>query len=350
MKLFKYVAFLLLIAFIGTSIYIAVQPNEFSLSKSRVINAPASLLFNKVNDFKNWPEFFPWIEQDPNAQLIYGDTTAGKGGHYKWDGASIGEGSIKTIASDENLYISQYLIGMPAYKTESDIQWHFEPTEAGTKVTWSMEGKQNFMTKMRAVFTRTIVETMSPDFERGLFKLDSTVTADMKKYSITINGMTTHGGGYYIYSTTSSKIDQVNTTISESLPKISAYAKSNDIMTAGAPFVRYLSWDEPNNATILSVCIPTIEQVITTDNTILTGDIPAFTAIKTILKGNHSNLQEAWKLTRKHAADNQLEIVEGLMLETYLTDRTDSPNPADWTTHLYLGVIEPRVTDSTATE
>ena len=82
MKTFKYILFLLLIAIIGLAIYIAVQPNEFEFSRSRVIKAPKSMLFNKVNDFKNWPSFSPWIEKDSEAVLIYGEKTSGPGGNY----------------------------------------------------------------------------------------------------------------------------------------------------------------------------------------------------------------------------------------------------------------------------
>lgn len=345
MKIFKYFAFLLLIAIIGTAIYIAVQPNEFSFSRSRVIDAPASVVFNKVNDLKNWSEFSPWMEKEPNIQLTYGDTTTGVGAHYSWNGRVLGKGSLKTLAANENQFISQHIIFASSVKSGSDVQWDFEPFEGGTKVTWSMEGKQDFMTKMRTVFSGTIEKNNAPDLERGLFKLDSTVTADMKKYSITINGITNHSGGYYLYSTTSSKIDNVTNTVSNMLPKISQYVQDNHIAMAGAPFIRYLSWDEPNNATIISACIPTTDRVITTNSNIQTGEIPNFTALKTTLKGNYSNLQEAWELTRKHAVDNNLEIVEGLMLETYITDRSNYPNPADWVTHIYFAIKAPTITE-----
>lgn len=346
MKIFKYIAFLLLIAFIGTSIFIAVQPNEFSFSRSRVIAAPTSLLFNKVNDFKNWHEFSPWIEQDPNAHFTYGDTTAGVGAHYSWDGTVLGEGSIKTLTANDSQFISQYISHTPPFKSESNTQWNFEPVEGGTKVTWSMEGKQSFMTKMYTVFSGTIEKNTAPHLERGLSKLDSVVSADMKKYSITVNGITNHGGGYYLYSTTSSKIDAVALTVSNMLPKIVHYAQVNNIAMAGAPFVRYMTWDEQNNATILSVCVPTTERVIATDSQVLTGELPTFRAVKTTLKGNYTNLKEAWDVARNYISKNSLEVTDdGLILEVYITDQAQHPNPADWITDIYMAIKQPIMTE-----
>ena len=186
MKAFKYILFLLLIGLIGTAIYIAVQPNEFAFSRSKVINAPASIIYNKVNDFKNWPDFSPWIEQEPNATLTYGETTSGVDGNYAWNGEILGEGSMNTLAVDANKSINQHISFIKPFESESDIDWSFESTNEGTKVTWSMNGKQDFMTKMYTTFAGSIEETTGPDFERGLFKLDSIVTADMNKFSISI--------------------------------------------------------------------------------------------------------------------------------------------------------------------
>jgi len=224
MKTFKYILFLLLIAIIGLAIYIAVQPNEFEFSRSRVIKAPKSMLFNKVNDFKNWPSFSPWIEKDSEAVLIYGEKTSGPGGNYSWNGKILGEGNMTTIAVEDNKSISQQIVFIKPFKSESNINWTFEDTDEGTQVSWAMDGKQDFMTKMYTVFSGSIEENTSQDFDRGLFKLDSIVQVDMKKYSIQVNGATEHGGGYYLYNTTSCKISDLGTKMQEMLQKVGMYA------------------------------------------------------------------------------------------------------------------------------
>lgn len=339
MKTFKYILFLLLIAIIGSAIYIAVQPNEFEFSRSRVIKAPKSLLFNKVNDFKNWPSFSPWIEKDSEAVLIYGEKTSGPGGNYSWNGKILGEGAMTTSAVEDNKSISQHIVFTKPFKSESNINWSFEDTDEGTQVKWAMKGKQDFMTKMYTVFTGSIEENTSPDFDRGLFKLDSIVQIDMKKYSIQVNGMTEHGGGYYIYNTTSCKISDLATKMQEMLPKVSMYALKNNLIMAGAPFVNYHKWDEANNAVMFSCCVPTTEKVISDEPDILTGQLKPFKAIKTRLKGDYINLKEAWDTAMKYIPENGFEFEErGPTIETYLTDPMSTANPADWITDIYIAV------------
>ncbi|KAB1067209.1 transcription activator effector-binding protein [Tamlana haliotis] len=339
MKALKYILFLLLIIFIGTAMYIAVQPNEFSFQRSRIIKAPASILYDKVNDYKNWPSFSPWMEAEPDANLTYQDKTSGVNAGYAWQGEILGEGKMTTLSVNENESISQSIEFFEPFKSKSNIDWTFEPTEEGTKVTWAMHGKQDFMTKMYTTFSGSIEENSAPDFERGLFKLDSVVTTDMKKYSVTVNGITEHGGGYYIYNTTSCKISDIPRKMQIMMPKIHEYAIKNNIKMAGAPFIHYLKWDDENNAAIFSCCIPTTEKVITTDIDILTGQLEAFKAVKTTLKGDYSNLKEAWDTAMNYIPNKGLEFAEnGPMLETYLTDPSETDNPALWVTEIYIAV------------
>ncbi len=72
MKFLKYLLFLILIAIIGFAIYVAVQPNSFEVSRERTINAPASVLYDNVIDYKNWEAWSAWVEKEPD--FSYGAT------------------------------------------------------------------------------------------------------------------------------------------------------------------------------------------------------------------------------------------------------------------------------------
>ncbi|MDH7911218.1 GyrI-like domain-containing protein [Winogradskyella sp. SYSU M77433] len=339
MKSLKYILLLLLILIIGFSVYVAVQPNDYKFSRSRTIEAPVSLLYNKVNDFKEWPEFSPWIEQEKDAKLTYSENTSGEGASYSWNGEILGEGSMTTLDTEKNKAINQKIEFIKPFEAQSNINWYFEPTEKGTKVTWEMEGKQDFMTKLYTTFAGSIESGTGPDFERGLFKLDSITNAEMKVYSINIDGVTQHSGGYYLYNTTSCKFSEFETKMKEMMPKVGAYAMTNNITMAGSPFVLYHKWDEENNAVIFSCCIPTNSRVITEDSDILTGKLDSFNALKTTLKGNYDNLEEAWNKSMEYINTNNLVMLEaGPMLETYVTDPMNHPNPADWITEIYIAV------------
>ena len=338
MKLLKYIIFILLIIFIGLTFYIAVQPNAFEVKRTRIIKAPAEVIYNNVIDFKNWEAWSSWVEKDPETRITLGEKTLGVGGNYSWTDSN-GPGNMKTIATTKNKTISQKL--QFGDFTPSDINWTFSPTENGiTEVTWKMNSDDiPFIFKASALFSGGFDSMIGPDFERGLEKLDLLILKSMEAYQIEIQGITNHGGGYYIYNTTSCKMDNFQTVMQNMLTKIGTYAQENSITMAGAPFISYHKWDEKNNAVMFSCCIPTTTQVITTQDDILTGQLEPFKSVKTTLKGNYTNLKEAWDKTMKYIPQNGLEFTEqGPMLEVYLTDPVNVPNPANWLTEIYIAV------------
>ena len=56
MKILKYLFFLLLIIIIGSAIYFGTKDGSYDIQDTMVINAPPEVVFNKVNDYKNWEE------------------------------------------------------------------------------------------------------------------------------------------------------------------------------------------------------------------------------------------------------------------------------------------------------
>jgi len=339
MKAFKYILFLVLIAIIGTAIYVAVQPNSFKITRTKTINAPAPVIYNNVIDFKNWEAWSPWVEKEPSTEITLSEQTEGVGGAYSWTDND-GAGTMTTTAAVpyESIQQEMQFAEFPA----SNVSWNFEPTEeGGTNVTWSISGENlPFKFKAFTAFTGGMEKQIGPNFELGLQKLDSVIQANMKVYSIKVNGVTQHSGGFYLYNTTSCKIDELASKMQVMLPKLSSYVQENNITMAGAPYVNYLKWDIQNNAVIFSCCIPTVEKVITdSDSGILTGQLQPFKALKTTLKGNYENLREAWETAMAYITENNLEQVEsGPTIETYLTDPMKTPNPADYITEIYISV------------
>ena len=339
MKAFKYISFLLLIVIIGTSIYIAVQPNTFEISRTRTINAPAAVIYNNVIDFKNWQDWSSWVEANKDMKITLPNLTSGINGSYSWENKD-GIGAMKTVATEPNTSIKQIM--QFADYPESEILWTFKAnTNGSTDVTWSISGKDlPFSFKAYSIFSGGMEKQIAPHYERSLEKLDSVVVTGMKKYSIIVKGVTSRSGGYYLYKTASSKIDEIGNKIPQMIAQVVTYATKNHIEQAGVPFVNYIKWDIENNAAIFSCCVPTAERVITADDAdIMTGELPSFKAIKTTLKGNYSNLKEAWDTTMKYIPKNGFEFTEnGPMIEAYLTDAKNTPNPADWVTEIYIAI------------
>ncbi|MCC1484494.1 SRPBCC family protein [Winogradskyella immobilis] len=338
MKTLKYIIFLLLIAGIGFSIYIAVQPNSFEVSRSRVIKAPNAVVYNNVIDFKNWEAWSVWVEKDPETIITLPEKTKGIGGSYSWVDSN-GSGTMKTLSITPNTSIEQEL-QFDDFEP-SNIQWNFETTENNaTKVTWKMNSdKVPFIFKASALFSGGFEQMIGPDFERGLEKLDSIVVESTKQYSITQNGVTEYGGGFYLYKTTSANNSNISSTMGQQFGQIIAYTIKNNITPNGMPFTIYENMDLEDGNVIMSQAIPVASKItITDDSNIISGFIPKIKVLKATLKGNYTYLSEAWAQVMKYIADNNIEQTDVKPFEIYITDPDNYPNPADWITEIYIPI------------
>lgn len=342
MKIIKYLLFLFLIAFIAGSIYIATKDGDYQVEESRIILAPPPLLFNEVNEYTNW-EAWSWTHQQ-DISLSYTKETKGEGAGFSWENGDIPDGSLRTTELLPFSRIRQQLVlHTTVTEADSEVYWEFEPLDEGTRVTWGMKGNQNFKEKLAlALQDREMAEIFRPLFDQGLEDLERTITNKMEEFSISVDGTTRHGGGYYMYTTTATRISEVHEKGADMIQQVTEYMQTNNISINGKPFILYNQRDEENGTTIFSAAVPTPSQVVTPSGSpVLTGYLPSQRVVKTTLKGNHKNVSQAWDTAYNYIQENDLELdPDGEAFEIYITNPADEQNPALWITEIYIPVLE----------
>lgn len=344
MKIIKYLFFLILIALIAGSIYIATKDGNYQIEESTMIAAPLPVVFNEVNNFKNWEEWGPWMDDSDDLILTYSDTPSGEGASYSWKSEKMGDGSIITTKAIPDSTIDQELTFVSKYgETNSDVYWKFEEAEEGTKVTWGIQGNQTFMEKLAFAFMdSSYTQMMRPMMVEGLEKLKSVTLDKMQTYSISVDGVTQFGGGFYMYTTTASKISQIQLKMRDMFTQVSRYMENNNISIQGDPFVIYNQWDEQNNNAIYSAGRFTPSLVITpAESPVLNGMMPVQKVVKTTLKGDYKNLKEAWDKAYAYLEENNLQTTpDSHPFEIYKTNPEVTLNPANWITEIYIPVSD----------
>lgn len=342
MKILKYLFFLLLIIIIAGSIYIATKEGDYQMEETRVITAPVEMVFTEVNEFQNWENWDPWSAEADDIIIEYGPKTSGDSASYSWKSESTGDGEIRTISAKPYSQIEQEMSFDTQFgESSSEVYWEFNEIENGTEVIWGIKGHQSFMEKLALTFQdKSITQMMRPQFQKGLNNMESVVLNKMDKYTINVDGVIQHGGGYYMYTTTASKISQVDEKMAPMFAEVSTYMDENSIEKNGNPFVLYNEWNETSGTAIFSAGIFTPSEVITpAESEILTGFLPNQKVLKTTLKGDYKNLKEAWDTAYNYIEANDLEIAEDAKnFEVHLTSPDQVANPAKWITHLYIPI------------
>jgi polyketide cyclase/dehydrase/lipid transport protein len=152
---------------------VSMQPDTFSVQRSVTVAAPPAAVFNQVNDFQAWDGWSPWKELDPDAKKTVSTPSTGKGATFNWSGNDkVGEGSLTILESrpGELVDIEQVFVRPLAGKAR--MVFTFAPEGGGTKVTWTMDGTNNFIGKAMCMVV-DMDAMLGKDFDRGLASMKS---------------------------------------------------------------------------------------------------------------------------------------------------------------------------------
>jgi hypothetical protein len=158
-------------------VVVAMQPSEFRVARTATVFAPAPAVFAQVNDFHNWEEWSPWAKLDPAAKATFEGPSAGTGAIFKWAGnKEVGEGSMTITESRPSDLITIKLEFLKPFSATNTAEFTFKPGGDQTVVTWSMAGRNNFISKAFCLFI-DMDKTVGGKFEEGLARIKSVVEA-----------------------------------------------------------------------------------------------------------------------------------------------------------------------------
>jgi uncharacterized protein YndB with AHSA1/START domain len=165
---------------VAFAIVVALQPADFTVVRTARVAAPATVVFEQVNDFHKWGAWNPWAKLDPAMKQTYEGAPSGAGAVYAWAGdRNVGEGRMTIVESQPPQRLRIQLDFLKPMAATNTAEFRFEPQADGqTAVTWSMSGKNGFMAKAIGLFM-DMDEMVGGMFDQGL--------ADMKSAAETAN-------------------------------------------------------------------------------------------------------------------------------------------------------------------
>lgn len=345
MKILKYLFFLILIFIIGFSIYIATLDSQFLVQEKHLVQAPKELLFDEVNNYQTWENWHPWVKGHDNYAYTYTEKNSGENAGYSVLGDDM-DGSLRTTAVIPRESITQELVfTMPFGKSTSTTYWAFETKKNGTEVTWGVKGELSFWEKVYQLTQDSVsVKTIRPQLKAGLKNLAISVKTAMEKYSINVNGVTLHSGGYYMYMTTAVRLNSMALVKKKNkiIPLIRLYMKQNNIRISGAPLMVFNSLDKESGTAIISVGLPSENRIITpAEIDILSGFLPSQKTVKTTLKGNSKHLLQAWKAGEEFLEKNNYSHnKDANLFISFNVSAQTTQNPAKWISNVYIPIKE----------
>lgn len=163
------------VVIVGFIIVVALQPVDFRVTRTTTVSAPPSAVFAQVNDLQKWNNWSPWAKLDPAAKNTFEGPAAGEGAIFAWAGNNeVGEGRMTITESHPDELVRMKLEFIKPFESTSTTEFTFKPEGEQTAVTWTMEGKNNFIGKAISLFM-DCDKMIGGQFEQGFANMKEVV-------------------------------------------------------------------------------------------------------------------------------------------------------------------------------
>ena len=344
MKILKYILFLLLILIIGFLIYVAVQPNEYDVNRTKLINAPAHVIYNNINDIKNWDAWGPWHDTDSTIVTSYSANTIGVGAKSTWTSKD-GPGNMELVNTIPNKSVD-LKIQFSDYEP-TDVYWALEEVGGGTNVTWGMKNDKNpFIFKLFAVFSGGMDKMLGIMEENGLNNLSIVVAEQMKSMPqvefrlgdvVDVELTETKFIGYLQKTSTDMEQEGMTKLFMEFMPKAGMHAASKLAPEDYIPGTFYTKWDEETKEAEFYIGLLLKKELAPAEG-MTSINVPGGKAVKIAKYGNYgSGDYEAHMAIGEYMQNKKLEMNGTSVWELYVNDPT-TVKPEDIQTDIYYPI------------
>ena len=164
------------LAFIGMVALAALAvgfflPASFEVTRSVVIDAPESRIYDDIVDPRIWKRWSVWTRRDPQMDIAYAGPPFGQGAKWSWKSKSEGAGSMEFVRVEPNKRI-EYALAFPEFNMKSGGAFAIDAAPSGTKVTWTNAGDVG-TNPLKHYLAWGMDRLVGPDFEQGLANLKS---------------------------------------------------------------------------------------------------------------------------------------------------------------------------------
>jgi hypothetical protein len=156
-------------------LFAATRPDAFRVKRATSIKAPPEKIFPLINDFKRWGAWSPYENKDPAMKRSYDGPPAGKDAVYAWEGdGNVGQGRMQITEAAAPGKVIIALDFTKPFEAHNTVVFTLVPAGDATDVTWDMQGRANFLSKLIGVFV-DMDQMVGRDFEVGLANLKKAV-------------------------------------------------------------------------------------------------------------------------------------------------------------------------------
>lgn len=341
MKKFLTAIVLILVALVAISFFL---PKDMNLAVTKQLEAAPEQVFVQINNLKNWENWSPWHDMDPNMELTYAEDYIGEGGSYTWksDKQGVGNGAAIIEESVPNEKVVTILKFEGYEDDDTRSAYLIEPTDAGSEVTWTFQSEHKAKWPWAIYWNAMMRSMIKKSYAKGLGNIDAYIKENPEAH---LEALEDEGGSGEIAVTVtevepfqgvtvkrSGNIADMETNGDEiygqALGEVMGKIEEDGLTPAGMPFAVGLNWDEEAGTYDILIGMPVAEGGETYGG----GKV-----VRADFYGYYDGVGAAHLAADEYIAANSLEV-RGAPWEVYVTDPGMEPDTAKWLTEVYYPV------------
>jgi effector-binding domain-containing protein len=311
-------------------------PKEVNVVRTTEIEAPASVIYGNLEDFRKWGEWSTWEQQDPAMVSTYSGPEKGVGAVHTWTSETMGNGSQEITEADAPKFLRTKL-QFGNWEGYSYSDWNLEQHDGcKTAVSWSLEGDRPTPFFFRGILlVMNFKGSIIKDYDQGLANLKALSEQQYQNLPVNYRGYEVQQiefpGQTYAAIRQEMTMDALQPFFAASYGAIMKGMQTARLTSAGAPSALYYSWDEAGQRTDVAAGIPV--NAVADIAGVEMIDVPGGKALAVDFYGDYENLGEAHYAFDDYMKDRCLKQT-GPAIEAYITDPVAEPDPAKWHTRI----------------
>lgn len=325
-KVLLYIVFGSAALFFGFGLF---ARKNYRVERSLEINAPRELVYEYVRYYKNFADWSPWQQLDPDMKATINGPDGEAGATYAWQGNSKAGSGKQTIKSASPDRIEQEIAFSEPFESTSPVTMTFEPQGRKTKVTWVMDMHVAFPWNGLAMLT-DVDAGVGRDYAVGLGNLKKICEkAAFEKYRGYDAQLVDLPQRYYLGVRETIGIDTVDRFYARHLPTIYEAVQAGKGTMAGMPSGLVWTWDTIARKADMAAALPL------TESKMFGKGYQLFPAGGQALVIEHlgplEKTADAHHAMTTFLAEKQLQPTP-FAVEEYMTDPATEPDTTKWLT------------------
>jgi hypothetical protein len=157
------------------AVLMLLAPKGARVERSITAKISPEEAFQSLRSLKNFDQWSPWGDRDPNLDRGYRGTDGEIGSVAWWKGnKEVGEGEQEVRKLEPHTYIETELRFLKPFKAINKSYWRISNDPEGCKVVWGFEAKFHMPLNIMFLFV-SMESSIGRDFDKGLLRWKASV-------------------------------------------------------------------------------------------------------------------------------------------------------------------------------